>query len=93
MSHYVFAPTQVHAQPPVQSALEIRAQKFVLVDENGAPRGVFGFQRDGTPELQRYGTGNDVLTARWIGINLRRNVLPDLRPAEPPKAGPATGSK
>jgi hypothetical protein len=93
MSHYVFVPTPVLAQPPVQSPLEIRAQKFVLVDENGTARGVFGFQRDGSPELQKYGTGNDVFTARWIGINLRRNVLPDLRPAEPPKAGRATGSK
>jgi hypothetical protein len=34
----------------------VRAQKFVLVDENGTPRGVFGLDSDGTPTVQvRFG--------------------------------------
>ena len=45
-------PALVHAQTPTPVAPEIRAQKFLLVDENGTPRGVFGFRSDGTPELQ-----------------------------------------
>ena len=95
MSHYVFVPTPVLAQPPVPSQLEIRAQKFVLVDENGTARGVFGFQSDGNPALQvRYGKGRgDVVSPRWNGVFLQRNVLPDLRLAPPPKADPPTGSE
>jgi hypothetical protein len=92
MSHYVFGSTSVHAQAPVQAPLEIRAQKFVLVDENGTPRGVFAFQRNGNPELQiQYGSGHDVMAARWMGVILNKNILPDLKPAAPAKPGAPTG--
>jgi hypothetical protein len=36
------AGTPVYAQAPAAEAKEIRAEKFVLVDENGSPRGAFG---------------------------------------------------
>src|SRR5215469_13952611 len=84
MSH-VFFPTPVQAQGTAPT--EIRAQKFVLVDPTGTPRGVFGFKTDGTPELQvtiRKRTGlaklfeAEIVTARWMGIGRQKNVLPDL---------------
>jgi hypothetical protein len=87
MSHYIFAPATVHAQ--VQSPpAEIRAQKFVLVDERGKPRAVFGFNRHGEPEIQadfgkpkgaRKLISAEVGYVDWHGVGLKSNVLPDLR--------------
>jgi hypothetical protein len=94
MSHYLMVPMPVRAQGPVQSSPEIRAQKFVLVDENGTTRGVFGFQNDGTPAIQvNFGKskglfkliGDGVGSARWLGVD-KKNILPDLRPTAPHKA-------
>ncbi len=88
MSHYFFAPTPVHAQSPV----EIRAQKFILVDENGTPRGVFGFRSDGSPDLQvSFGKpkgvqkllgGAEAGSVRWLGIG-GKNEMPDLTGTHP----------
>lgn len=44
LSHYLFEPMPVRAQATVPVSPEIRAQKFVLVDENGTPRGAFGIR-------------------------------------------------
>jgi hypothetical protein len=44
-------PTPVYAQSPASSP-EIRAQKFVLVDQNGVARGVFGIEINGAPEVE-----------------------------------------
>lgn len=41
--------------PPNQTTLslkEIRTHQFVLVDANGKPRGVFGFEKNGEPVIQ-----------------------------------------
>jgi len=43
-------PARVFAQAPA-SPQEIRAQKFVLVDETGVARGVFGIEKNGTPQI------------------------------------------
>src|SRR5215469_9665788 len=84
MSHL---PMSVHAQTPPPAPAEIRAQKFVLVDENGTPRGVFGFRSDDSPDIQlRFGKPKgfakiieaEVCSARWIGVG-GKSVLPDLR--------------
>jgi hypothetical protein len=101
MSHYLMVPMPVRAQVPVQSSPEIRAQKFVLVDENDTTRGVFGFPNDGTPDIQvNFGkpTGrfkfieDGVGSARWLGVD-KKNILPDLRPTLPRKANPPGGSE
>jgi hypothetical protein len=90
MSHYLFVPAAVRAQGPVQSSTEIRAQKFVLVDENGTSRGVFGFRSDGSPDLQvTFGKPNGqskILEARWNYL-LRQNrlAIADLKPTNLPK--------
>jgi hypothetical protein len=45
--------TPVYAQAPASAAKEIRAEKFVLVDDNGSPRGAFGIRtQDGWPTLE-----------------------------------------
>ena len=45
------APASVHAQAPAVPQ-EIRAHKFVLVDETGVARGVFGIETNGTAEIE-----------------------------------------
>jgi hypothetical protein len=44
-------PAPVYAQSP-PSPPEIRAQKFILIDENGVARGVFGIEKNGAPEVE-----------------------------------------
>lgn len=92
MSHYFFAPIPVHAQAAVEPPAEIRARKFVLVDENGTPQGVFGFRGNGSPDIQVYfgkpkglakltgstGTGS----VRWLGIE-RKNTISELSSTHP----------
>src|SRR5579862_3220407 len=81
MFHYICSPLPVHAQE--QAPSEIRAQKFVLVDENGMVRGVFGFRSDGSPDIQvefpkRFWSGG-VASPRWLGV-VGRSILHDLKP-------------
>jgi hypothetical protein len=42
----------VRAQAPAPEAKEIRAERFVLVDENGTPRGAFGIDANSLPTLE-----------------------------------------
>jgi hypothetical protein len=44
-------PSPVYAQAPAPPQ-EIRAQRFVLVDEAGVARGAFGIETNGAPELE-----------------------------------------
>jgi len=46
-----YGPAPVHAQAPVVSQ-EIRAHKFILVDEAGNARGAFGIETNGAPEIE-----------------------------------------
>jgi hypothetical protein len=45
-SHYV-SPELVHAQAQAAPPKEIRAQRFVLANEDGSPAGLFGFDQEG----------------------------------------------
>jgi hypothetical protein len=45
-------PAPVHAQVQVPPPAEVRAEKFVLVDQNGVARGVFGFESNARPLLR-----------------------------------------
>ncbi|GEM_PF-3278743 len=65
-AHYVIPPT-VHAQasqtaPPQP---EIRAQKFVLVEADGTPRGVFGIEANGAPVVEITNKKGHVFVPRW----------------------------
>jgi len=42
-SHFVWAPTLSHAQSPEAAPKEVRAQSFVLVDDEGKVEGIFSF--------------------------------------------------
>ena len=59
LSHYV-APELVHAAQvapvpaPAQAPREVRARRFVLVNEDGSPAGLFGFDRDGRPDVELF---------------------------------------
>jgi hypothetical protein len=45
--------TPVFAQAPTSAVKEIRAEKFVIVDQNGLPRGAFGINpQDGWPIIE-----------------------------------------
>ena len=50
LSRYA-SPSPAYAQAPAFQQ-EVRARKFVLVDENGATRGAFGFETDGTVQIE-----------------------------------------
>jgi hypothetical protein len=101
MSHYLFVPMTVQAQ--AQSPAEIRAQKFVLVDESGTVRGVFGFRSDGSPDIQIRARVQEpkgiaklmepvVESVRWTGGMGRNGTIPDLKLTPPPKANSPSGS-
>ena len=50
-SRYV-VPTPVHAQAQTTAPKEIRAQSFVLVNEQGTSLGLFGFDLKGVPIIK-----------------------------------------
>jgi hypothetical protein len=77
-SHYLMVPP-VYAQAQGTTSQETRSQRFVLVDENGVTRGVFGFHPDGSPDVQiSYGKGN-IFSARWWGVVRKKNKFTELR--------------
>jgi hypothetical protein len=52
MSHCLLNPSTARAQTVTPAPQEVRARKFVLVDESGAPRGAFGIETDGTAQIE-----------------------------------------
>lgn len=50
ISHYM-APQIVHAQAQAAPRTEIRAQRFVLTNDAGAPAGFLGFNLNGDADL------------------------------------------
>ncbi|PYT26220.1 MAG: hypothetical protein DMG57_22360 [Acidobacteria bacterium] len=50
LSRYLI-PTPVFAQAQAPAPREIRAQSFVLVNKQGAPLGLMGFDSDGVPVI------------------------------------------
>ncbi|MGH9762829.1 MAG: hypothetical protein ACREDR_13275 [Blastocatellia bacterium] len=76
VSHYL-APPRAYAQVQASAhalseargqaspLAEIRAQKFVLVDEKGIPRGVFGIENNGAPVVEITDSKNRVFVVDW----------------------------
>jgi hypothetical protein len=62
-SHYSL-PATAYAQAPA-SPQEIRARKFVLVDESGVPRAVFGIEDNGTPMIEADDSKSHVFAASF----------------------------
>jgi hypothetical protein len=60
--------TPVFAQAQTPATHEIRAERFVVVDENGLPRGAFGIDsKSGWPEIEAKGEKGRLIRARWYG--------------------------
>lgn len=57
-------PASVYAQAPA-SPQEIRAQKFVLIDENGVARGVFGIEAKGAPAIEIIDSKGEVFATEF----------------------------
>jgi len=61
MASRYLGPAPVYAQTPTVPQ-EIRAHKFVLVDEGGVARGAFGIEANGAPQIEvSDGKGRGVL--------------------------------
>jgi hypothetical protein len=60
-SRYI-VPEAVHAQSQTPALKEVRAQSFVLVDENGLPRGIFAIERTGFSTLEAAAEDGPVYT-------------------------------
>ena len=61
LSHYV-APELVHAaQAAPVAPKEVRAQSFVLVNGDGSPAGLFGFDRAGKPTITLFDRAGKVV--------------------------------
>src|ERR1700727_477934 len=50
LAHYI-SPELVHAQTDTVPAKEIKAHDFVLVNDDGTPAGLFGFDKDGKANI------------------------------------------
>ena len=60
LSHYI-SPALVHAQSQTIPPKEITAQSFVLVNEQGTPAGIFGFDKDGGASIKLIDKAGKVL--------------------------------
>ena len=59
--------TPVFAQVSTPAAKEIRAEKYVIVDEHGLPRGAFGINpKDGWPIIEFIGEKEQLRRVTWI---------------------------
>ena len=77
-------------------AQETRAHKFVLVDEAGVNRGVFGFNKNGVPRIVLMDSDGRTWEARLNAYAYREGMLPDATcqtcPRKPAKKGSAASS-
>jgi hypothetical protein len=61
LSHYV-SPELAHAAQVAPAApKEVRAQSFVLVNEDGSPAGLFGFDLNGRPNVRLFDRAGKVI--------------------------------
>ncbi len=62
-----FALTPVFAKGSAPAAREIRAEKLVIVDENGVPRGAFGINpKDGWATIEFVGDKEQLRRVTWF---------------------------
>jgi hypothetical protein len=69
-------PAPVWAQEQVSVRQEIRAHKFVLVDEAGVSRGVLGFDKYQRPSIEMMDVKGNTWGFRGI-LNRHGDMLPD----------------
>jgi hypothetical protein len=93
-------PTPVRAQEQVSVPQEIRTHRFVLVDDNGVDRGVFGFDWKAAPDIELMDPKGHTWVPRYQGNDLgHRAMLPDAtcttcprKPAKKDSASPSSGT-
>jgi hypothetical protein len=80
LSRYI-APASVHAQAQTIAPKDVRAQSFVLVDEKGVPRGIFGIEQTGFPTLEASAQDGHVYTlTHQLSRTSPRDFKPTLLP-------------
>jgi hypothetical protein len=73
----------VLAQAPTPAAKEVRAEKFVIVDENGLPRGAFGIDpKDGWAMIEFTGEKEQVRRVKWYPIGWSGKGKPAVVPLQ-----------
>jgi hypothetical protein len=82
-------PTPVRAQEQASVPREVRAHRFALVDDAGVNRGVFGFNKDGSPRIVLMEANGRTWALTRNGYGAREGMLPDTTcsscPRKPPK--------
>jgi hypothetical protein len=73
ISHYI-SPELVHAQTEILPAKEIKAHSFVLINDDGSPAGVFGFDKDGKANVVLLDAAGKVI---WKAIGPASTLNPD----------------
>jgi hypothetical protein len=79
ISHYAMETRLVHAQnlgPQAVAPTEVRAHRFVLVDEKGQIGGVIGFDTQGAPTIRLYHNGQEIYYAGGAKENPLAQSLP-----------------
>ncbi len=61
MFAWYLSPRLAAAQQLGRTARVISAQKFILVDEHGVQAGIFGFDKNGRPEITLLGPDGNVI--------------------------------
>jgi hypothetical protein len=74
-------PKSVHAQGSASIPAEIRAERFVIVDEKGTPRGAFGIDEKGYPLVEATDAKGQLFFIRW-GFPLFGKGRPKVIPAQ-----------
>jgi hypothetical protein len=78
LSHYAFGPLVVQAQnTPAQAVVpqEVRAQRFVLMNDTGQVGGIIGFDTQGGPTIRLYHNGQEIY---YAGAPLERPLAQTL---------------
>jgi hypothetical protein len=68
----------VYAQTPTLTPKEIRSETFVIVDENGTPRGAFGIDGKGEPIMEVTDKKDHPYWPRWEGA-WKGPLVPDFK--------------
>jgi hypothetical protein len=72
---YYLSPELVHAQTVIPPAKEIKAQRFVLVNDAGGTAGLFGFDDNGTPNVILYSKAGKVIWSASGGVTAKPVIV------------------
>jgi len=72
LSRYA-GPAPVYAQTPAAIPQEIRARRFVLVDETGTPRGAFGVETNDSVQIEVQDKKGQIRVPRFDALKLRQS--------------------